>query len=613
MSFETAANVAVILPTRDRPTLLEEAIASALSQTHAPLEVVVIDDGSAPAVDAAGLRERHGTNVRVVRNETSRGKAFSRNRGVEETRAEYVIHLDDDDLLAPDAIKHCLAALRRFPNVEWVAFAVVGFGPRAEHFNRVQPAGVERVVELGSGVRTDPDTVLFDRHLFPAMLQTVPVAFQRAFVHRETWARVSQLRWLAYRDAGAPPDIESAKLKIAGPLRDSEWARYAAIACRSFAYVTHPLYQQRCAGHGYSSLPENRQLHADQSLAMLETLYRASHSVQPIREWAPEIRKAMAQANFDFAYTRAAAGQQPEAWTILQWSAATHANWRQLRLAARIVLNFLYPSKLPRNAAMQRSGDLTLIVIRRKGFHRPVNEAMAECAHGSLAFVLGTLFDPPVAATDDVARWTGRDGRYVWLKWTPTISQLEANSDFPGVLVALHLAPQAPGGFCIGYCGDPLTGHVRFETPSGATNAQIEESVDHFHGALGRIFVPSELEELLIIPEWRSAINQCRQDIKQTMLAAGADAPHYRRWITANLWCRQSRLRYFCHASSTISAQCFRPSKILRSSNMPYPFLQKPCVVKPRISGYWIDITPSWQNSRTNRQRVNRTLVRGPH
>lgn len=330
-------SVTVVIPTKDRPNLLDEAIASALAQTHDPDEVIVVDDGSAIPVDAAAQSKRHGRSVRVVRNETSCGLAFSRNRGVEESSAEYVVHLDDDDLLAPDAIERCLEVMRHYPDVEWVMFAVVGFGPRAKHFDEVQSAGVERVIELADGARLDASTVVFGRRLFPALLQTVPIAFQRAMLRRDTWSRVCELRWNAYREAEGLPDLETAKLALTGPLRDSEWARYAAIACHRVALVTHPLYLQRCAGQGYSSRPENRQLHAVQSLKMLEVLWRAANSVPALMEWASDIRVAMARNYFNFAYSRSVAGDHRAAWRYWGRAVATRPDMRQLRLAARML------------------------------------------------------------------------------------------------------------------------------------------------------------------------------------------------------------------------------------------------------------------------------------
>lgn len=97
----------------------------------------------------------------------------------------------------------------------------------------------------------------------------------------------------------------------------------------------------------------------------------------------------------------------------------------------------------------------------------------------------------------------------------------------------------------IGYSGDPLTGgHVPFETPSGNANPSLEESVDHFHGALGRFFSASELPNYLMDTEWLGAIDASKQEIKKVMDAA--ESPHhYQRWIAALLWCRQLRYTTF--------------------------------------------------------------------
>lgn len=101
-------------------------------------------------------------------------------------------------------------------------------------------------------------------------------------------------------------------------------------------------------------------------------------------------------------------------------------------------------------------------------------------------------------------------------------------------------------GLSIGYLGDVLTGSkFSFKVPGGdCRRPTIEDSVDHFHGAFGRFFKPSELETLLVLPEWKDGIDACRQDIKKTMLAAGTDE-YYQRWIAAILWCRQLRYTVF--------------------------------------------------------------------
>ena len=118
--------------------------------------IIVVDDGSSAPVDEAAIRQRHGDTVRVLRNATNRGLAYCRNLGVEACSSEFVIHLDDDDLLASDAIEVCLQAWEQIPGVELVMFSVEGFGACCGHFNTVQPLGVEKVVPCGT--RNGPST-----------------------------------------------------------------------------------------------------------------------------------------------------------------------------------------------------------------------------------------------------------------------------------------------------------------------------------------------------------------------------------------------------------------------------------------------------------------------
>jgi glycosyltransferase involved in cell wall biosynthesis len=90
--------VSVIIPTYNYAPFLGEAIDSALAQTRAALEVIVVDDGSTdstPEVLAA-----YGDRIRVVRQK-NRGVAAARNAGIAAARGEYVAFLDSDDAWYP--------------------------------------------------------------------------------------------------------------------------------------------------------------------------------------------------------------------------------------------------------------------------------------------------------------------------------------------------------------------------------------------------------------------------------------------------------------------------------------------------------------------------------
>jgi len=330
--------VAVIIPTKDRPSLLDESIASVLAQTHAPAEVVVVDDGSSPAVDAVAMTHRHGPKLRILRNESSQGLAYSRNLGVEACTSDYVLHLDDDDLLAPDAIAACVAAATAHPEVGTWFIGVQGFGSRSDHFNRVQREGVQAVCAAAAGVQDTAGIVVFDRTLFAALLRRVPMAFQRVFTTPRVWTTVSRLRWRAYMLDPAVPDETSARSAVRGTLRDSEWARYAAASSEWTGLVNRPLYLQRCDGQGYSSRPEARRLHVEQGSSILRQMATAAQQLPELTPWHADIARALADAYFDAAYQNQQDGERRHAWRYLRQSMAFGFAPRHLRLGLRLCM-----------------------------------------------------------------------------------------------------------------------------------------------------------------------------------------------------------------------------------------------------------------------------------
>ena len=101
--------VSVIIPTRDRWTLLGRSLRCALSQEDVDLEVVVVDDGSrdGPPREMPELRD---PRVRLLRHETSQGVARARNRAIAHAAGDWLAFLDDDDLWAPGKLAAQVAA-----------------------------------------------------------------------------------------------------------------------------------------------------------------------------------------------------------------------------------------------------------------------------------------------------------------------------------------------------------------------------------------------------------------------------------------------------------------------------------------------------------------------
>lgn len=112
-----APEVSVVIPTKDRPELLERALAKVLAACDATArrcEVVVVDDGSdPPAVVGSDPR------VRLVRT-TGVGPARARNLGINEAAAPIVAFTDDDVEVDRDWLTACLEALEARPELAGV-------------------------------------------------------------------------------------------------------------------------------------------------------------------------------------------------------------------------------------------------------------------------------------------------------------------------------------------------------------------------------------------------------------------------------------------------------------------------------------------------------------
>ena len=103
--------VSVIVPAYNQGRYLGEAIRSALGQTCADLEVIVVDDGSTddtPAVCRAFTDPR----LRYVW-QVNQGLSAARNTGIRQAHGAFLTYLDSDDLFQPDKVQVLLGAFER--------------------------------------------------------------------------------------------------------------------------------------------------------------------------------------------------------------------------------------------------------------------------------------------------------------------------------------------------------------------------------------------------------------------------------------------------------------------------------------------------------------------
>lgn len=113
--------VSVIIPTRNRPALLREAMASLLGQTHPVDQIIVVDDASDACDGVSGIQGL-ASSIEIIRQPRHGGVSAARNAGLNRARGKYLVFLDDDDLLDPHMVGKGVSALESQPGASGVFF-----------------------------------------------------------------------------------------------------------------------------------------------------------------------------------------------------------------------------------------------------------------------------------------------------------------------------------------------------------------------------------------------------------------------------------------------------------------------------------------------------------
>jgi len=272
--------VSVILPTHNRPNLLIEAIQSVCDQTINDFELIIVDDASEPKVDESELKKQFDINFHVQRNAVSQGGAESKNIGASHAKGKYLVFLDDDDKLAPTYLQQATELLDNESNADLVFMGVFWFGLNAANGEKNYNSAMKKVYDLAKPRFINNHFYLFDELLVKALLQTVPMAFQRPVTSAETFHSIGNydkncLLW------------------------DCDWALRASLQARC-ALIPSGLYYQRADNQGFSSV--NRIL--DQ---MYSGVYFKEKLINEIEQHDNKklkqlLKQVLAQGWFDLAY-----------------------------------------------------------------------------------------------------------------------------------------------------------------------------------------------------------------------------------------------------------------------------------------------------------------------
>ncbi len=172
--------ISVIIPFYNAEKFLARAVQSILQQTYQNYELLLINDGSTDQslAIAQKLAEAH-QKIRLI-DQTNRGLAATRNRGIAEAQGKYLAWLDADDEALPLRLAKQVAYMEKHPKI-----ALLGSFASCQQENKML-------------------------HTFTPKTQTaaLPVwlLFQNCFIQSTTMVRKTCLEGLHYQAAFAPAE-----------------------------------------------------------------------------------------------------------------------------------------------------------------------------------------------------------------------------------------------------------------------------------------------------------------------------------------------------------------------------------------------------------------------
>jgi glycosyltransferase involved in cell wall biosynthesis len=153
--------ISVVMIFYNAERFIEESIDSVLGQSFSEWELLLVDDGSDDG--STSIARRYATErpheIKYFEHDGHQnlGMSHSRNLGIENARGEYIAFLDADDLYTPDALRHRLSLMNRFPDAAMV------YGPAMHWWNwQSEAARPNRYRKLGAepGIIHEPPTLV---------------------------------------------------------------------------------------------------------------------------------------------------------------------------------------------------------------------------------------------------------------------------------------------------------------------------------------------------------------------------------------------------------------------------------------------------------------------
>lgn len=102
--------LSICIPTYNRSHFLSETIRSVLKQTHKNFELIILNDGSTDGTEDV-VKSFTDKRIKYVKNEKNIGYIKTMNKGTKLAKADWIMHVSDDDRMRPTMLEEMVNAL----------------------------------------------------------------------------------------------------------------------------------------------------------------------------------------------------------------------------------------------------------------------------------------------------------------------------------------------------------------------------------------------------------------------------------------------------------------------------------------------------------------------
>lgn len=121
MNHSSRPLISVVIPAYNYASTLARAAESVLRQLDEKAELLIIDDGSTDATPGVieAMTLRYPNQLRALRKNNG-GAASARNLGIAESKGDWLVFLDADDEMRPDALAALYGHIEQFPSTRMI-------------------------------------------------------------------------------------------------------------------------------------------------------------------------------------------------------------------------------------------------------------------------------------------------------------------------------------------------------------------------------------------------------------------------------------------------------------------------------------------------------------